>query len=180
MYCAVTQHSRNGATFYLENFPSMTGREYRSTDCILPHLFTPTCLLSCLHFGSAVCFAFAFGHWTGCLERCLCTADRAACLTYQHACWTLHRCIVTVHCQIEDVSSHTVNQTGQNIPISTISGLTARRQAIRTLHCCAWCLQQLCEQHRRSAGFHGTAGSHQSSPVALTCIQTRLVRRVSK
>ncbi|KAL3142871.1 hypothetical protein ABBQ38_003160 [Trebouxia sp. C0009 RCD-2024] len=29
VYCAVTQHSRNGATFYLENFPIMTGREYR-------------------------------------------------------------------------------------------------------------------------------------------------------
>lgn len=33
VYCAVTQHSRNGATFYLENFPSMTGREYRSSHC---------------------------------------------------------------------------------------------------------------------------------------------------
>ncbi|DBB16525.1 TPA: hypothetical protein ACH3X3_014790 [Trebouxia sp. C0006] len=29
VYCAVTQHSRNGATFYLENFPTMTGRSYR-------------------------------------------------------------------------------------------------------------------------------------------------------
>ncbi|KAL3151949.1 hypothetical protein ABBQ32_001075 [Trebouxia sp. C0010 RCD-2024] len=27
VYCAVTQHSRNGATFYLESFPIMTGRE---------------------------------------------------------------------------------------------------------------------------------------------------------
>lgn len=29
VYCAVTQHSRNGATFYLESFPSMTGRPYK-------------------------------------------------------------------------------------------------------------------------------------------------------
>lgn len=29
VYCAVTQHSRSGATFYLENFPVMTGRTFR-------------------------------------------------------------------------------------------------------------------------------------------------------
>ena len=29
VYCAVTQHSRNGATFYLEHFPMMTGKSYR-------------------------------------------------------------------------------------------------------------------------------------------------------
>lgn len=29
VYCAVTQHSRNGATFYLEHFPMMTGKTYR-------------------------------------------------------------------------------------------------------------------------------------------------------
>ena len=40
VYCAVTQHSRNGATFYLANFPAMTGREYRYA--ALPvHLYQP-------------------------------------------------------------------------------------------------------------------------------------------
>ena len=41
VYCAVTQQSRNGATFYLENFPAMTGKQYR----LLPHAL---CLLSLL------------------------------------------------------------------------------------------------------------------------------------
>lgn len=47
VYCSVTQHSRNGATFYLENFPAMTGKEYR-----LQH-FIALLAASCHHL--AVC-----------------------------------------------------------------------------------------------------------------------------
>lgn len=67
VYCAVTQHSRNGATFYLENFPSMTGREYRSSHCSLPHV-VPIFVLSCHCF--AFCFALAFWHLIH--ARCIC------------------------------------------------------------------------------------------------------------
>lgn len=43
VYCAVTQHSRNGATFYLENFPIMTGREYRLPPPLPPSVLPSVC-----------------------------------------------------------------------------------------------------------------------------------------
>ncbi len=50
VYCAVTQHSRNGATFYLENFPTMTGRTYRCGLLHHQHFHT-------LHTADTVCTA---------------------------------------------------------------------------------------------------------------------------
>lgn len=45
VYCAVTQHSRNGATFYLQSFPSMVGRPYRCVQDVEFFVVEPCSLL---------------------------------------------------------------------------------------------------------------------------------------
>lgn len=146
VYCAVTQHSRNGATFYLETFPSMTGREYRSPHCFSPHLFPSKCLLSCLAISFAICDA-CLGTWADVLERCLCTADSPPCFRCQHSC-RHHRYILIVHSYAASYYCH-AQQTKQphcksdwttHISHTTSRSLAAKWQAVPTLNCCAGCL----------------------------------------